>query len=215
MDVKSLFLYGDLAEEIYMEQPPSFMIEFTLVCWLKKLLCGLEQAPRAWYEKIDRFFVNLGFKHCEYDHSIYVLHVDGNTLIFVVYVDDFVLTRNNVGLLFRLKHQLYDTFEITNLGILHLFLDLQVLPLLDGIFASQSKYVMDLLKRFNMDDYKACATPYQSGVKLTKDCESPQVDATLYSQLVENQIYLTHSRPDSSFVISVVSCFMHDPREIH
>ena len=60
-----------------------------------------------------------------------------------------------------------------DLGILHFFPGLQVLPLSDGLFVSQSKYVMDLLKRFKMDDYKSSATPYQSGVKLMKDYESP------------------------------------------
>ena len=55
---------------------------------------------------------------------IYVLHVDGNTLIFVFYVDDLILTGNNSDLIFRLKHQLADTFETIDLGILHFFLGL-------------------------------------------------------------------------------------------
>ena len=80
MDVKSAFLHGDLSEDIYMEQPPSFVTNSTLVYQLQKLLYGLKRAPRAWYEKINNFFVNLGFKWCEYDHSIYVFHVEGNTL---------------------------------------------------------------------------------------------------------------------------------------
>ena len=58
-------------------------------------------------------------------------------------------------------------------GILQLFLSLQVLPPSYGLFISQSKYVLDLLKCFKMDDHKACATLVQSGVKLTKDCGSP------------------------------------------
>ena len=55
MDVKSVFLNGNLSEEIYMQQPPGFITSETssLVCKLHKSLYGLKQAPRAWYEKID------------------------------------------------------------------------------------------------------------------------------------------------------------------
>lgn len=96
MDVKSAFSHGDLYEVIYIEQPPSFMIDSTLAYQLQNLLQGLKQAHRAWYAKIDNFFISLGFKHCEYDHSLYVLHVHGNTLIVFVYVDDLVITGNNL-----------------------------------------------------------------------------------------------------------------------
>ena len=97
-----------------MEQPPSFMTDYTLVNRLKKLLYSLKQAPRAWYENIDWFFVNIGFKHCEYDNSIYVLHVDSNTQIVYIYVDDLVLTENTANLLSRLKHQLFNTFQMVS-----------------------------------------------------------------------------------------------------
>jgi hypothetical protein len=124
----------------------------------------LKQAPRAWYAKIDHFFLNLGFKHCESDHSLYVLHDNGDTLIVVVYVDDLVITGNNLDLLLRLKRQLVDTFDMTDLGLLHYFLGLQVLPLSDGLFLSQSKYVLDLLNHFKMDDCKPCATLFSLGL---------------------------------------------------
>ena len=114
-----------------MENPPSFMIYSILFCRLKNYLYGLKQVPWAWYEKIGHFFVNLGFKRCEYDHSIYVLDVKDATLIVVVYVDDLVLIGNKPDLILTLKSQLADTFEMTDLGILHFFLGLQVLPLLD------------------------------------------------------------------------------------
>jgi hypothetical protein len=74
---------------------------------------------------------------------------------------------------------------------------------------------MDLLTRFNMVDCKPCGTPFQSRVKLTKTCWTLAFDATLYRKLVGNLIYLTHSRPDISFVVSVVSWFMQDPIESH
>ena len=104
-----------------MEQHLGFVIEMGLVCRLKKLLYSLKQAPRAWYEKINHFFVNLGFKHCEFDHNIYVLHIHGDTLIVALYVDDLVITGNNVNLILGLKKQLAIFFGMTDLGLLQLF----------------------------------------------------------------------------------------------
>ena len=51
LDIKNVFLHGDLAEEVYMEQPPSFVAqgEFGLVCRLRRSLYGLKQSPRAWF----------------------------------------------------------------------------------------------------------------------------------------------------------------------
>jgi hypothetical protein len=104
---------------------------------------------------------------------------------------------------------------MTNLGILHYFLGLQVLPLSDGFFISQSKYVVDLLTHFKMADCKPRITLFQSEVKLSKTCQTPKVDATLYRQMVGSLFYLSHSQFDISFVVDVVSCFMQDPRESH
>lgn len=64
-----------------------------------------------------------------------------------------------------------------------------------------------------MDDYKSCATSFKSGVNLTKECSSSKVNATLYQQLVNNLIYITHSRPDISFFVHMVSWFMQNHRE--
>ena len=78
------------------------------------------------------------------------------------YVDDLVINGNNVKLILVLKKQLVDTFEMSNLGLWHLFLGIQVLQMDDGIFISRTKYALDCLKRFKLDDYKSCATPYRS-----------------------------------------------------
>jgi hypothetical protein len=99
MDVKSAFLHGDLTEEIYMEQPPSFEKDGSLVCQLKQSLYGLKQAPKAWHEKINKLFLNFGFKRCESEHNVYVLHVNNDNLIITLYVDDLVITRGSVDLI--------------------------------------------------------------------------------------------------------------------
>jgi hypothetical protein len=62
LDVKTTFLHGDLEEEIYMQQPHGCEVKGkdTLVCRLKKSLYGLNQAPRKWYLKFDRFMTEQG-----------------------------------------------------------------------------------------------------------------------------------------------------------
>jgi hypothetical protein len=109
-----------------------------------------------------------------------VLHTNIDTLIFFVYVDDLLIAGNNNDLILILKKTIVDSFDMKYLSTVHYFLDLQVLPLCDGFFISQSKYVMDLLTRFKMVDCKPCATSFQSGVKLTKTYQTLAVDATLY-----------------------------------
>jgi hypothetical protein len=115
----------------------------------------------------------------------------------------------------HVKTSLKKKFEMTNLGFLHYFLGLQVLQTNEGIFLSQSKYACDLLRRFHMDDCKPTPSPFQSGVKLSATCTSPEVDATLYRQLVGSLLYLTHTRPDISFVVGLVARYMKTPHEIH
>lgn len=84
MDVKSVFTQGDLIEEIYMEQLVGFKKYGSLFYQSNKSLHGLKQAPRAWYVKIDHFFCSLGFNFHAFDHSIYILHVNGENLIVAI-----------------------------------------------------------------------------------------------------------------------------------
>ena len=66
-----------------------------------------------------------------------------------------------------------------------------------------------------MEDCKPAPSPFQSGVKIFATCTSPEVDATLYRQLVGSLLYLTHSRLDLSFVVGRVACYMQTPHESH
>ena len=92
MGVKSDFLHSDLHEEIYMEQPPGFVQDCSLVCWLHHSLYGLKQAPRAWYEKMDNFLLSIGFARCHLDPTVYIRKEGTDLLILVLYVDDLILT---------------------------------------------------------------------------------------------------------------------------
>jgi hypothetical protein len=216
MDVKYTFLHGDLQEEIHMEQPPGYVQnESSLIFFLKKSLYGLKQAPRYWYAKMDNFIIDNRFSRCHYYPNVYTKKVGSHLIISVLYVDDLILTGSDSKLLNHVKTNLKKKFEMTDLGFFHYFLGLQVLQTNEGIFISQSKYACDLLHRLHMEYCKSSPSSFQFGLKLVSTYTSPKVDSTLYRQLVGSLLYMTHTYPDISFVIGVVSWYMKTPHESH
>ena len=101
MDVKIAFLTSDLNEDIYMQQPPSFVISknSNLVCRLHKSLYGLKQASRAWYDESDAYFLNNGFKQCISYPNLYVKDFGDHVLIIALYVDDLIITGSQLVLI--------------------------------------------------------------------------------------------------------------------
>eukprot|EP00253_Pinus_taeda_P033745 PITA_33745 len=152
---------------------------------------------------------------CHSDNTVYTKKVGKSLIILVLYVYDLILTGSDPNLINHVKSSLKKKFEMTYLRHLHYFLGLQVLQSKEGIFLSQSKYACDLLRFFHMEDCKPAPSPFQSGVKLSVTCSSPEVDATLYRQLVGKILYLTHTRPDLSFAVGLVALLMQTPRESH
>ena len=94
MDVNTTFLNGEVEEEVYIEQPEWFVIhgKESHVCKLNKSLCGFQQAPRAWYSRINNYLWRLGFFKSEANPNLYFKVVKNQPLILVLYVDDLFLT---------------------------------------------------------------------------------------------------------------------------
>ena len=66
-----------------------------------------------------------------------------------------------------------------------------------------------------MDDSNEAKCPFLFGIKLGEFGDSPLVDCSLYKQLVGSLLYLTHTRPDLSYDVSVLARYMHQPHELH
>ena len=179
-----------------------------MVCRLKKSIYGLKQAPRAWYAKMDSFLLSVGFTRCHSDSNVYILRSDDAHLLLVLYVDDLIITGSTSFIIDSVKTSLQDRFAMTDLGLLHYFLGIEIHQSSAGITLSQPKYALDLLSRFHMSDCKPAHIPFLLGVKLEAKCTTPLVDATLYRQLVGSLIYLTHTQPDISFAVGMLSRFM-------
>ena len=122
---------------------------------LTKALYGLKQAHRAWYSKIDRYFQQNGFKRSANEPTLYVKKGGKNDFIIVcLYVDDIIYTSSSNSLVAEFKSHMKNKFEMTDLGLLHFFLGLEVCQTDGGIFISQKKYAKDLLKKFGMINCK-------------------------------------------------------------
>jgi hypothetical protein len=92
-----------------------------------------------------------------------------------------------------------------DLGMIHYFLGLEVWQRSDGIFLNQGKYVVEILKRFEMLDRKGMVTSMVSNLKLLPDTTSKIVDSTLYRQIVGSLMYLTNTRPNTCFSVNTLS----------
>ena len=119
LDVKTIFLHGDLKEEIYMEQLEGFEVKGkeNLVCRLKKSLYGLKQAPRQWYRKFESFMANHGYIKINSDHCVFVQKFSNdNFIIFLLYVDDMLIVGRDITKIKDLKKEMSKTFAIKDLG---------------------------------------------------------------------------------------------------
>jgi hypothetical protein len=81
-----------------------------------------------------------------------------------------------------------------------------------GLFLSQRKYVLDLLKETDKLGAKPTSTPIETNIKLGIENGETLSDIGQYQRMVGKLIYLTVTRLDIVFAVSVISQFMYAPR---
>ncbi|GJY83844.1 ribonuclease H-like domain-containing protein [Tanacetum coccineum] len=219
LDIDNAFLYGDLDEVVYMKPPQGYYpADSNKVCRLKKSLYGLKQAPMQWNAKLTSALIENGFSQSKSDYSLYTKSENDVFLALLVYVDDIIVTGNNVSEIEKFKDFLRTKFMIKDLGKLKYFLRIEVIDTDKGICLNQRKYVLDLLTDYGMLACKPARTPMMSKFSISN--EATDVDPLLdnivdYQKLMGKLIYLTNTRPDISYVVHCLSQFMHAPLKSH
>lgn len=211
IDVSTAFLYGELKETIYMQQPEGHSDGSGRACRLKKSLYGLKQAPRCWNEKFSNYIIELGFKRSEADPCLFVRQRGRKKMFFVLYVDDGLIAGDEEQEIYEFINDLNKEFKITSKPASY-YLGLEITREKDGsVRLGQTHYTEKLLERFNMSSCKAVTTPI---VKDNDAEESPLNSDFPYRQAVGALMFLMcGTRPDIAYAVSVVSRNLEKPTE--
>src|ERR1700744_5961587 len=170
LDVKTAFLYGELDEELYMEQPEGFKIpgQQNKVMLLKRAIYGLKQAALAWWRVLDKSMSTLSCTRLQSDTGLFVNK--DKTVIIIVYVDNVLFLGKNKNDIDSLKNCFMKIWECSDLGDTKEFLCMCILQSKGKILIDQKEYLQKVLQCFNLLNTKSVPTLLPEGYHPTPNC---------------------------------------------
>jgi hypothetical protein len=130
-------------------------------------------------------------------------------------VDDIIFRSNLNPLSKQFAREMQKEFEMSMFGELTFFLGLQISQSDKGIFISQTKYIKEMLKKFQMEYCKPMSTHMITRCKIRKDDESLEVNQTMYRSMIGSLLYETTTRPYIMQDVGIVASFQSTPKETH
>jgi hypothetical protein len=224
LDVKTAFLYGDLEEVLYMQQPPGCADGSGRVWRLLKSLYGLKQSPRQWHQKLKSELENLGYVQSLHDPALfYRLESDSYRSYLIMHVDDLLIAHGDIHVINTIKSELSTVFTITDLGIASKYLGIEVAQHDAGIFIHQTAYVRSMCSTYSHLGIDLKTIPLPSSSSFTK-LDSPYskgdaavpADTSVYASLVGTLMYLAvNTRPDIAYAVNTMCQYMSAPSVAH
>ena len=150
-----------------------------------------------------------------YDSALFICRTDKGTILLLLYVDDMIITGDDLNGIQELKDFLRQQFEMKDLGHLSYFLGLEITHSKDGLYITQAKYALELLSRAKLIDSKTVDTPVELNAHLTPIGGKPLSNPSLYRRLVGSLVYLNVTHPDISYAVHQVSQYLSAPRSTH
>ena len=174
-----------------------------------KEIYGLRTSAKSWHETLTEELERLGFRPLNSDPCIFV-NDDG--MIIVIFVDDLLF----IG---KEEKKINDTisaikFKLKNLGQVRRFLgiDVEYDRTKQVMRLSQSRYIEDALKEYQLNECNPSTTPGESGLKIVKATEENKELETLCRSMVGKLIYIaTCTRPDIAYAVNLVSRYQSRP----
>jgi len=209
-DVSTAFLYGDLSEDIYMQQPEGYEDGTNRVCLLKRSLYGLKQSSRCWYQKFHDFMIQLKFVQSLEDPCVYIRQKVSSKIIVALYVDDGLCVATNQQELDVFIRELESSFKIVAKELSY-FLGLEITKTGDDIAVSQTAFIEKILERFGLSTCNSVSTPME---KLSSPAPGKENVEFPYRSAVGSLLYLARgTRFDIAFAVSVLSRSLEKPTD--
>ena len=224
MDIKTVYLYGELKEEIYMAQQEGFIKsgQEHKVCKLVKSIYGLKQAGWVWYETISKTLQKkLGFQQLHSDAGVHVLcqREGDHEIILILYIDNLLIMGNSQPMIHSIKTQLKAVYQMKDLGAATSYLGIQITRdwKQRSIWIDQEDYIHNALTRFNLLKANDTRTPLPEGVHLVAATEpTPLEKLTRYQQLIRTLLYASiGTHPDIAFAVTRLSRYNMNPTDEH
>ena len=156
-----------------------------------------------------------GFSPSEHDPALFIHHSPHGRTLLLLYVDDMLITGDDIEHICHVKKQLGEQFQMSDLGPLSYFLGIEVLHSPKGYYLCQSKYIHDLLTRSGITDSRTAATPMDLHLQLRPTDGAPLEDPSRYRHIVGSLVYITVTRPDIAHVVHILSQFVSAPTSVH
>ncbi|XP_065859997.1 uncharacterized mitochondrial protein AtMg00810-like [Euphorbia lathyris] len=180
------------------------------VCKLNKSLYGLKQAGRQWNLKLTQAIKSIGYKQSAADPSLFTKQRSSLFSAILVYVDDVILVGNDTHSITITKQHLDKLFSIKDLGSLHYFLGFEFSRNSKGLHMCQRKYILELLQDLDFLTCKPASSPALPNHKPSPNA-SPLSNITSYRQLIGKLLYITHTRPELSYIVNTLSQHLNQP----
>ena len=141
------------------------------------------------------------------DKILFIKRKSNKLLVVQIYINDIIFGATNKNLHKEFTELMQEEFEMSLMGKLNYFIELQVKQTKNETFISQTKYIRKIIKKFGMESSKALSTPKSPICRLDKDEEGTNIDQKLYQDIIGSLLYLTASRPDILFSVCVYARF--------
>lgn len=218
LDIKTAFLYGELEEDVWVEQPPGYKSgDNSMACHLHKSLYGLKQAPRAWHGKLSQELAAMDFKPSAADPALFI-KTSSPLVYLLTYVDDILVITGDTAAMNDTKTKIQASFEARDMGPVSFFLGMDIHRDRKerSIALGQHRLTKDLLEKYGMSECKPLSTPLSPSTKLTKDGEPLDTAIYPYPQLIGSLLYLSVcTRPDITQAVGALARYMACPTVSH
>ena len=209
LDVSTAFLNGDINRNIMFNPPKGTNERSGIVYVLKRSLYGLKTSPKSWNAKLNSYLLSLGFTRSKVDPCVYFDSENPLRCVFVVYVDDFLITGCDVRLIDWLVKRLNERFGIRDLEQCKKFIGMEIERSENQLEIHQNTYIQQLVNDYGLANSNSISTPIEPNLKITNLKLDKNFETKVRGLLGSLSYIARGTRPDIAFAVNFLSRYQH------